>query len=204
MPAAEPVERFRPTNGAVVGWLGIATVVAFGAVGVHDEPNLTGLSIVLGAGLVVTLVWAILLRPRATAYAETLVLHNPVTDLHLPMAGIDAVAVHHALLVWVGGRRYVCPGIGRSSRRLSRQRGRGPFAIPGIAPLDDAGMGRPAEVDPPADYASFVEQRITELARAARESRPPAPEVAVRRIWAWRELSLLGGLAAGFLLSLIV
>jgi hypothetical protein len=170
-----------------------------------EEPNGTGLSFVLGAACGIALIWTVLIRPRATAYAQMLVLHNPVTDLHIPLAGIDAVIVRHALLVWVGERRYTCPGIGRSSRSLARRRSRGPLAILGLEQTDDRlGAGQLADIDPTADYASFVEQRIAELGRAARRDAPLAGPAVVRRTWAWRELAVLGGLAAAFLLSLLL
>jgi hypothetical protein len=194
-----PVERFRPSSGAPLGWVSIAVLAVVLVVALVSEPNLLGVRIALGIALAAALVWAVLLRPRATAYADTLVLHNMVSDTQLPLAGIEAVTVRQTLNVWVGERRYVCAGIGRSPRQLLRQRSRTTGALEfQRADLSGTGAGGPVLGD--VDYAGFVESRIEELARAARrDGRASTP---VRRQWAVPELSALLTLAAAFAVSL--
>ena len=199
-----PVQRFKPTTGAGVGYLGLALSVAAAMTLLATERSLGALQAVLGLSVAAVLIWAALVRPRATAYQESLVLHHMFSDTHLPLARIDAVVVTQMMTVWVGGRRYSCAGIGRSSRRLLNRRSRGPMAVPGLAPADDRmRTGRLAEIGGGADYARFVEARIEGLARSARRDLPDEPPP-VRRSWAVPELSVLGLLAAAFAVSLLV
>ena len=145
------------------------------------------------------------LRPRATAYADTLVLRNPVSELHVPLADVDAVTVRQTLNVWVGDERYVCVGIGQSSRELLKRRSRGPMSFLGLHQVDDRmGLGHLRDVGATTDYASFVERRITELAQAARQARDPRPSPGVRRLWAVPELAALSMLGAALALTLVL
>ena len=182
----EPVHAFKPSNGTAMGTLGITMAVGVVLLVVLDERSLFGLRIALVAAAVGVLSWMVLLRPRVTAYAETLLLRNTASDVHLPLAGIDSVVVRHALNVWVDGRRYTCAGIGRSSRSMLRPQGRG-SAIGGGA----------------SDYASFVETTIDELASSARRDLRGDPPP-VRREWAVPELAVLGVLALAFAASFLL
>jgi hypothetical protein len=199
------VQKFHPTNGTTVGWVGLATAAVVVVVTVVTEPNLLGVRVVLGTALVALLVWVVLLRPRAAAYPETLVLQNQLTDLHLPLARIDAVVVRQMLNVWIGEERYVCPGIGRSTRNLLKTRSRGPMAVLGIEQTDDRmGMGQIGEIGTTGDYANFVETRIADLARSARRDLRDAEPPPVHREWAGRELTALAVVGAAFLVSLLL
>ena len=165
------------------------------------EPNLTGVRICLLVALAGVVVWAVLLRPRATAYDETLVLHNQVSDWHLPLAEVEDVAVRHTLNVWVGGKRYSCSGIGRASRQMVRGPDGAPASV--FARRDDprTGAGDAAKIGE-VDYATFVENRIDELAAVARREggQPPA----VQRVWAVPELAALSVLALAALVAFLV
>ena len=199
-----PVQRFRPTTGTGVGYLGLVLSAVAAVTMLATEPNLEGLRAVLGLAVAGVLIWAVLVRPRATAYQESLVLHHMFSDTHLPLARIDAVAVTQMMTVWVGGRRYACAGIGRSSRKLLNRRSRGPMAVLGLEQADDRmGWGRLVETGGEADYVRFVEARIEELARSARRDLPGEPPP-VRRSWAVAELTVLGMLVAAFAVSLLV
>ncbi|WP_148571083.1 hypothetical protein [Nocardioides caldifontis] len=191
-PAATPVERFRPTSGRFVGGASLVAAAFVLVLTAVTEPNLTGVRICLLVALAGVVVWAVLLRPRATAYDDTLVLHNQVSDWHLPLAKVDDVAVRHTLNVWVGGKRYSCPGIGRASRQMVRGSDGNPTSV--FARRNDArqGGGDAASIGE-VDYATFVENRIDELARIARRDGGEPP--AVRRSWAVPELTAMAVLA---------
>jgi hypothetical protein len=198
--ASAPVERFRPTSGRLLGSASLVVVIGLLLLVGVTEPNLTGAQICLCLALGGVLIWMVLLRPRATAYDDRLVLHNQVSDWHLPLAGVEDVAVRHTLNVWVGDRRYTCSGIGRPSRQMIRGRGGTPSSI--FARRDTrTGAGDAANIGQ-VDYASFVEARIDELARLARREREEAP--AVRRKWALPELAAVGALSLALLVSLFV
>src|SRR3954454_22662212 len=155
---AGPVEQFKPTGGMLVGWLSLAVAVVLLVLVPISEPNLSGVRVVLIVALIGLIVWMALLRPRATAYAQTLVLRNIATDTHLPLAGIEAVLVRTTLNVWVNEERYVCVGIGRSTRKLVGQRGVGPMSILGLEHDDRRyGGGDAANIGAPKAYAGFVE-----------------------------------------------
>ena len=121
----EPIERFKPTSGMLAGFFGLA--IALGLLGyvLVSVHTLTGLRLGIVAVFAVVLVWVTQLRPRATAYPGVLVLRNSLRDTEVPLALVDEVSVRHTLNVWVGDRRYVCIGVGRSSRRLLKGGRRG-------------------------------------------------------------------------------
>jgi hypothetical protein len=201
----EPVQEFRPTHGTATGVLGLVVAAVVAGAALVTEPGLTGVQVMLGCLLVAVLIWVVLLRPRAAAYDETLVLRNPFSDLHLPLARIDAVVVRHTLNVWIGTERYSCAGIGRTSRQLLNTRSRGPMAVLGIEQTDDRmGFGQIGEIGSSADYATFVEGRIVDLARSARRDRADVVPPPVRRVWARREIAAVAVAGIAFAVSLLV
>jgi hypothetical protein len=204
-PAPPVVQKFKPTGGSVVGYASIVLLGAAVVVALVSEPNLVGVRVALGILLLMLLTWIALLRPRAEATRETLRLRNLVSDHHVPLARIDGVVVRQMLLVWVGPDRYACVGIGRSARQLmGNKRKRGPMAVLGIEQTDDRmGTGQSPQVDESVDYASFVENRIEDLARSARRDLPDEP-AEVRREWARPEITALAVVGALFVLSLII
>lgn len=199
-----PVQEFKPTHGTAVGYLGLAACAGLLALVIFDEHSAFGLRAGLAAAFVAALIWAVMLRPRATAYADTLVLRGSIRDVHLPLASIEEAVVRHVLVVFLGGdERYRCTGIGRSSRAMLGRRSQGPMAFLGIDQDDDRlGGGRPGDLGTSGDYPTFVENRIHELAQAARRSGgEPRP---VRWQWAWPELVALVLLGSAFGISLLV
>lgn len=193
--AQQPVHAFRPTSGTVLGVIGLVVAGAVIVLVLVNERNVRGLEAALIAGVAAVLIWMVLLRPRVTAYSRELVLRNMASDTYLPLAEVDGVVVRHQLNVWVGGRRFTCPGIGRSTRSMVRDKGRGP-------------------VEPErADYATFVENTIEELARSARRDQQGGAQQgggqqggapSVRRKWAVPELGLLGALSTALVLTLLI
>lgn len=183
----DPVEVFTPTSGyfvAVLTWVG--TGVALVAI-VLTSPDLQGLRWALLLLVFALVVWMSQVRPRVVAYPDTLVIRHMLTDVHLPLAGVDTVTARHVLYVWVGEERHSCAGIGRSTRALARGGG------PTTGPTDGAAL----------DYVSYVESRIMGLAEAARRAQPGAP-ASTRRVWAVPEIGALTVLGTLFAVSLLL
>jgi hypothetical protein len=204
-PAPPVVQKFKPTGGAVVGWVSMLVLGAAAVVTAITEPNLLGVRVVLGLLLLMLLTWVALLRPRADATRETLRLRNLLSDHLVPLAHVDEVLVRQMLVVRVGDDRYTCVGIGRSARQLmGNKRKRGPMAVLGVEQTDDRmGLGQTPDVGTSGDYATFVENRIEDLARSARRDlRDQSPEV--RREWARPEIIAILVVAALFVLSLVI
>jgi hypothetical protein len=145
-----------------------------------------------------------LLRPRATAHGDSLVLRNIASDTHLPLAGIEAVMVRTTLNVWVNEERYVCVGIGRPTRKLVDQKGQGPMSILGLEHDDRRyGFGQSKDIGRGKDYAGFVEDRIAALALAARRE-PHGPPPPIRRRPALPELIALGLLLGALIVTFLL
>jgi hypothetical protein len=199
-----PVQRFKPTSGTFVGVAGL--VVTLGLIGfvAMSEPDLRGLQICLGLGIAAVLIWMTLLRPRVTAYEEALLLRNAATDVEVPFAAIDAAVVRHTLNVWVGERRYMCAAIGRTSRSMLKRGRPGPSAALGLGMSGDKmSSDQSAGIGAGSDYPTYVEQRIEDLARAARQV-SAADATPVRRSWAVLELGALAVLGVLLAVSLLV
>ena len=188
----QPVHAFKPTGGTLLGVAGLVVAGLVVALAALTDHSVVGLRTALGAALVALLIWMVLLRPRVTAYADTLVLRNMTTDVHIPLAAIDDVAVRHVLNVWVDDERYTCAGIGRSTRSMVRSSGGGPRGAAGA----EVSSGN-------RDYVTFVETSIEELARTARRDAGEDPGT-VRRRWAVPELVAAGVLVVALALSFVL
>jgi hypothetical protein len=207
-----PVERFKPTNGAFVGWAGILlAALAIGYVLVAQH-SLAGLRLALGAAFAAALVWSTQLRPRVTAYPRHLRLHGPVRDTLVPYVAINEVTLGQTLNVRVGTRRFVCVGIGRSIGFEMRQRVRSQGSSGGAFGNRAYQFASPADTavvpDAGVSYASFVLDRINDLVAAARseESRERAVDAArdVRRQLAVPEVVALVVTGVAFAASLLL
>ena len=202
--SAGPVERFRPTSGQFVGHLtlgAIALIVIYIAISVH---TVDGLRVATGLVVFGVLVWAVLLRPRATAYPDELHLFNSFRDVVIPYTAIDEVTVGRVMSVWVGDDRHVCTGIGRPLRKVVPGR-------KGSSSTLRLGRGGSEEPDGPVrgtiSYADFVQGRITSLAEEAKHRAASAEgttEARPRHVWAWPEVIGLLGSGAAFALSLLL
>lgn len=207
---AEPVERFRPTSGLVVGYLSLAAIACVLVYLALNERSLAGLRVGTGVAFFGVLVWATVLRPRVTAYPGHLRMHNAVRDVVVPYVVIDDVTVGRVLSVWVGDDRYVCTGIGASRRKAGGKAGSLLLGSTGVEAQPKGSVpARP--VNSEMSYAAFVRTRITGLVedarrRAGRHAGPgpadPAPEV--RHVWAWPEAIALAGTGAAFVVALLL
>ena len=222
MPARE--EDFRPTSGPLAGVVGIAALGGLVALDLLDQ----GVSLApWGWALVVflgVLMWAAVLRPRVWVGQGDLVLRTMLETVRLPLAAVESMVVRQVLVVTAGGRRYVCPALGHSRRRLVRgdrpQPGRG--GVGAFFGIGSWGDGAPAEGDAEArlgheralgvDYPRYVEQRLVQLTDRARLEAGVRPgsraqrELArgVRRRPAWAEIVPLVLSAAAVVVLLLV
>jgi len=198
------IQKFKPTGGAAVGFTALALLGGISVLTAVTEPNQFGVRVVLGLLLVMLVTWAALLRPRADATPEVLRLRNLFSDHYLPLSHVEEVAVRQMLHVYVRGQRYVCVGIGRTTRQLYSQRKSGRMGVLGLEQTGNAGSaGDVADIDVSGDYATFVETRIEDLVRAARRDlREQSPEV--RREWAVPEVAALAFLLVALLVALLV
>lgn len=209
---AEPVERFRPTSGQVVGHLtlgAIAVLLVYLAISTH---TVNGLRVGTGLVLFGVLVWAVLLRPRATAYPDELHILNSFRDVLIPYTAIDAVTVGRVLSVWVGDERYVCTGIGRPLRKVVPGRRGGLASLLGLGRTAEGtgkgdGEGAAETQDSTISYADFVQNRITSLVEDAERRTASArgtTDALPRHVWAWPELVGVLGSGTAFVLSLLL
>jgi hypothetical protein len=204
-----PVERFRPTTGLFEGYAGLALVVVGIGYVALQVPTRTGLQVGLGLAFAGVVVWTTQLRSRVTAYPSTLLLRNSLVDTVVPLHLVDEVSVRRVLAVYVGTRRYVCIGIGRSLRSLRKTSKRGVADVLGGNRLNDY-VSEAARADPDAtaaSYETFVVTRIEELVRqaksTARRSDADLPAEA-RRLVAWPEIAALLVTGAAFAASLLL
>jgi hypothetical protein len=204
----EPLERFKPTTGAFVGWTGVVLALAVVAYVLLQLRTLDGLRIGLAALLAAVVVWTTQLRPRVTAFPDHLLLHGSLRDVSVPYVLIDEVVLGQTLNIWVAGRRLVCVGIGRplglEVRGKARSHGAGWFGVGRVAGMDLTPGGTPSPRTPAVAYQDFVLDRITDLVAAAPRTSPGGASARVARRWAVPELTALGTLSVALLVALLV
>jgi len=215
---AEEVHRFRPTNGRITGYLGLAMcalgVVVFSLSG-STHTRVSGL---IGCAFAAVLVWAAMLRPQVYATTTELRMRTLFESVAIPLASIDTVVVRRYLLVRAGGNKYICPAISRSLRKTVRAEmkwggGGGGLLAPGLSPADPTGsLQTEVKGEHELDYADFVEQQITTLASndrgrlgiAARSEEEYDLGSQVRRRPAWLEVAVLVVLGVALVVSLVL
>lgn len=189
------VEWFESPGGRIVGGLGLGGAALLLVLAVADGIEGRDLPAVAGFCFAAVLIWVVLFRPRVGLTTHALVLRRPLSQVSLPLAAIEQVALRQVLAVLVGEQRYVSTGLGRSRRALNRQ-----------ARAD----GKPVRAD--HDYTEFVEQRLSQRMEDARAAagvallsdEQLALAAGVRRSWAWLEIAVLVGLAVLFVVGLLV
>ncbi len=133
------------------------------------------------------MVWVTQLRPRVTAYPDTLLMQGSIRDTHVPYVLIDEVAMAQTLNVWVGRKRYVCVGIGKSIGYDMRQRVRsqGGNTLFGSRAYQFTGQAEVGGTERKSSYQVYVLDRITDLVAASKarglEDAAPRGAPAVRR-----------------------
>jgi len=217
---AAEIQRFRATNGRVMGGIGLALCLVATVMLIATETRAVAVPGAIGCVFVGVLVWMALLRPSVVATSTELRLRTLFESISIPLASVEAVVVRRYLVVRSGGRRYICPAISRPLRKTIRDElkwsGSNPMQ-PGLS-VDRLGeaTGENLQTDVKSEqelaYADFVEQRITSLAANDRARRGIAERSeeeyelgsqVVRRT-AWLEIGVLAVLAAAFVLTLVI
>jgi hypothetical protein len=191
----EPVERFRPTSGRIIGVVALLIAASVLVIGLVDRDHGFPLPVMAAAVVAGIVVWAAMLRPRVWVTGEDLVMRNMLHSVWIPLAAIEQVAVRQVLAVSAGDRRFVSPAIGRSWRQAARSVG---------SRKDAAALAQ--------SYPDFVEERIAQLAEAARaqagvrllSDEQLALASGVRRAWAWPEVVALAAAGLVLVVSLLV
>ncbi|GAA1133950.1 hypothetical protein [Nocardioides aquiterrae] len=187
---ADPaVEKFHATNGRASGYIGLACTAVILGLAIAGWSTGRPLGVAILAVLGALLIWVVMLRPGLWATGRELVLRGMYHTDTIPLAAIDRVAVGQVTAVSVGDKRYLSPVVGYSARQTVRLR----------AASRKAGTAAPSAID---TYQVFVEERITHLARDARD-RNTDPAATVRRTYAWPELAGTAVLVAAFLVWLL-
>jgi hypothetical protein len=214
------IQRFRATNGRLVGVVGLALCAFIAVVLVITDSPSVAVPGVIACLFVAGLIWMSLLRPSVAATTTELHIRTLFESIRIPLASIETVLVRRYLLVRSGGRKYICPAISRPLRKTIRSElkwsgGSGLQLGPSVERLSKAtGENLQTEVKNEQDlaYADFVEQRIAALAsndRARRGIEERSEEEyelgsqVVRRT-AWVELGILAALLVAFVISLVV
>lgn len=179
---ASEVERFPPTNGRVSGIVGLVVVGVVLVASILDAGAEVAPWLVCGCLFAVVVIWVVLLRPAVRVEGTDLVLRGEVDTRRVPLAAVERVVVGPVLAVSVDGRRYTNTAIGRS-RRQSRK--------------DDR-----EETVQGMSVGAFVESRIAALAEDARLRR--VEPGAVRRAWAWPEITALVVTALATVVAILV
>jgi hypothetical protein len=184
---AEPA--LGPTSGTVSGWFGIVLGLVVLVVAMTDSTFGDTVPLVLGALLLITLVWTVLLRPRVVLRRDGMLLRNAFLDVEVPYGLIDRVTVRSATHVFVGRKRYVGTAVGRSTLRMVRDERRGARGLRDVVPPDAV-----ANAD---NLPDFLENRVAERLRDASRG-----EGTVRRHIAWPELALAVALGLALVVAL--
>jgi hypothetical protein len=126
----------------------------------------------------------------------------------VPWVAIDELSMGQTLNVWVGAKRYVCIGIGKSLGYEMRQRvrGQGSETVAG----GNRSYGFSGQPTLPASehsmsYQGFVLSRLDDLIAHSRHDRPPPDErPAVRQEYAVREIAALVVVGVALVLSFVL
>ena len=114
------VQRFRATNGRVMGGIGLVLGGVVAVMLVVTEPRAVAVPGVIGCGLGGGRGWRALLRPSVVATSSELHLRTLFESVSIPLASVETVVVRRYLLVRAGGRRYTRPAISRPLRKTIR------------------------------------------------------------------------------------
>lgn len=201
-------EKFARNGGTGIAVLGLLVVLGFlvgWAVDVDDVPLWVPAVALLG-GLVL---YVSVLRPRVAIEGDELVLRNMFSDVHVPLATVEEVAVQQVLAVRAGEKRFVCAGAGKSLRTvmkgsaLQKARTQATSLTGELTPDIERGM----------DYGDYIETRIRQGIKDERSrlgiSSVFSPEAEalrtrIRRDWAKPELAALAVTVAFLLVALLV
>ncbi len=113
------MEKFARNGGLGMAVLGGLVVAGF-VVGWALDPDSVPLWVPGAALFGGVILFTSTLRPRVLVDGDELVLRNMFSDVHVPLATIEEVAVQQVLAVRAGDRRFVCAGAGKSLRTVMK------------------------------------------------------------------------------------
>jgi hypothetical protein len=203
----QPLERFKPTTGGFVGWSGLALALGTVLYAVVNEHSLFGVRLGLAGLFGAVVVWVTQLRPRVTAYRRTLLMRGCLRDTWVPYVLVDDIVMAQTLNVYVGRKRYVCVGIGKSIGYDMRQRVRSQSGNTLFGSRAYQFTGRPevGGAERKSSYQTFVLDRITDLVAASKaRGQQEGEQPRVRQRYAVPELVGLVVSGLAFLLSLVL
>lgn len=146
-------ESFRSVPALVSGVLGlvlVALVVVLGLVDAGSDFPVWGLAL---CGLIATLLWTAMVRPRLQVRGDELELRGMVDTVTVPLAGISELVVRQILALRVGERSFRSSAVGRGLRQQRRD-DRSDLAL-----------------DAAPSYGGRVEARLLRIADDARAKR---------------------------------
>jgi hypothetical protein len=190
----EDEERFGPTSGVLIGWIGLALCAAGLVASVRVDHSADGVGRALAVALLGVLIWCYMLRPRVVIRRSTLVLRNAISEWHVPLASVQTVVVRAVTRVKTADGRYDGVAVGRPVRKMIRDSSSQPRG-PASRPLQKG----PSHGDVIPD---FVVERIAHASDHAREFGQPAGPAS--RAWAAPEIALMLVLAVGMVIAFVI
>ena len=186
--AAHPVERFHPTSGVWLGWVGIVGLLGSAVIVLWSSTSFGSVASAVGLCWGALVVWLTLLRPTLRAHPDHLLLRNILRDTEVPWHLVDDVVVRHTLRVYVDDDVHHGVSMSRSTRQMLRQgRPDAPRSVLNI--LGNRSMEEfshsptlSGTYQSAMDYPDFVETRLMELATKRAEASRQREAVTVR--WA--------------------
>jgi len=147
--------------------------------------------VLAGAAFFGVVSWAVLVRPAVALSEDRIILRSILSEVSLPLAGVEDVSIRQFVLVRAGGKTWSSTGLGRSRPELSRVRKNGH--------------------DTPGYRADFVEARIRAGAENARaragvvlmSDEQFALASGVRRVWSRPVIAALVVLGITFLVGIL-
>jgi hypothetical protein len=217
--ATTPEQRYGPTSGSAMGFIGLGACAIVVGLALLDNPTVVSIRVAIVAVAVGILVWAYLLRPRIIVAADdsTLELRNPLSSWWIPVAAVRVVGVKTVTTVKTEDARYDAVAVGYPLRAIVRGRagaessapasGSMPGTLSGSIAIPKFGRGEPAAPAGPTRHADqeiqvLMQDRI--LAAGDRARNKGLPEAPVRRTYAVLELALLGVTVLAFAATFLV
>jgi len=205
-------QRYGPTSGSFVGFLGLGLCALVIALVVAGGPTTGSVRVAIAAAGAAVLIWAYLLRPRIIIEAggATLVLRNPLSTWRIPLDSVRVVGVKTVTTVKTDDARYDAVAVGYPLRKIVREgRPGGPglsmsgMMMPSLqgTSLDPASDGEPSRLGRHDEQTVMTEAILTaaDQARVLRLTAPPA-----ERTYAVVEIALVGIAVLGFLITYLV
>ncbi len=205
-------EKFATSASRWLGWTGVAIGVAM----ILFDPltaDSVNVSVLFVGAAVALLSWVIMVRPRASAHRNALLLQNMLRDISIPWPRIERCTVGQTLVIsTTEAERYHGLGVTRSARTQMREQ----YGTTSMFMNFGGGASRPSgqklgrSSGPSiakgewqgATYTSYVESRIAGLASRGERGSGPAADPVVA--WAPVPIALLALSAGAIVVAFLV